>query len=132
MNEKDEIWICEGIFDMISLRQFGYKSVSPSSAMWSGIQLYQLIEKKPGIVNIFCDNDRVGLKTGLVLSKFFNLVGIPSKTIHSKYCKDASEHLLEKKLPLEDFEEIKIDRKMVEDKDDNSFDFLKYLQKRKF
>jgi hypothetical protein len=132
INEKDEIWICEGIFDMISLRQFGYKSVSPSSAMWSGIQLYQLIEKKPGLINIFCDNDRVGLKTGLVLSKFLNLVGIPYKTIHSKYCKDASEHLLEKKLPLEDFEEIKINRKMVEDKDDNSFDFLKYLQKRKF
>jgi hypothetical protein len=132
INEGDEIWICEGIFDMISLREFGYKSVSPSSAMWSGIQLYQLIEKKPGLINIFCDNDRVGLKTGLVLSKFLNLVGIPYKTIHSKYCKDASEHLLEKKLPLEDFEEIKINRKMVEDKDDNSFDFLKYLQKRKF
>ena len=132
INKGDEIWICEGIFDMISLREFGYKSVSPSSAMWSGIQLYQLVEKNPKFINIFCDNDRVGLKTGLVLSKFFNLIGLPSKTIHSKYCKDASEHLLEKKLPLNDFEEVKIDRKMVENKDDNSFDFLKYLQKRKF
>ena len=91
-----------------------------------------MVEKNPKFINIFCDNDRVGLKTGLVLSKFFNLIGLPSKTIHSKYCKDASEHLLEKKLPLNDFEEVKIDRKMVENKDDNSFDFLKYLQKRKF
>jgi len=132
VSEGDEIWICEGIFDMISLNKFGFKSVSPSSAMWSGIQLYQLLEKNPNSINILCDNDKVGLKNGLVLTKFFNLVGLPSKTIHSKYCKDASEHLLEKKLPVNDFEEIKIDRKMVEDKDDNSFDFLKYLQKRKF
>ena len=33
---------------------------------------------------------------------------------------------------LEEIEEIKIIRKMVEDKNDNSFDFLKHLQKRKF
>ena len=32
----------------------------------------------------------------------------------------------------EELEDIKIDRKMIEDKDDNSFDFLRYLQKRKF
>ena len=109
IKEGDEICISEGIFDMISLIENGFKAVSPSSAMWSGIQLYKLLDKKPSRVTIFCDNDRVGLKTGLVLSKFFNLVGIESKTIHSKFCKYAAEHFFEKE-----------------------FDFLRYLQKRKF
>jgi hypothetical protein len=127
-----EIWICEGIFDMISLLENGYTAASPSSAMWSGIQLYQLLEKRPKKINIFCDNDRVGLKTGLVLNKFFNLFKIKSTTIHSKFCKDASEHLFERGYSIEDFEEIKITRQMIAEKNDNSFDFLKYLQKRKF
>lgn len=128
----DEVWICEGIFDMIALVENGFKAVSPSSAMWSGIQLYKLVDKKPGKVTIFCDNDRVGLKTGLVLTKFFNIVGIESKTVHSKFCKDAAEHFFEKRYKVDDLEDIKIDKKMIEDKNDNSFDFLRYLQKRKF
>jgi hypothetical protein len=132
LDKGEEIWICEGLFDMISLREIGLKSVSPSSAMWSGIQLYKLLEKSPKSVNIFCDNDRVGLKTGLVLNKFFNLMYIESKTYHSKYCKDASEHIFEKKLTVQDFEELKITKKMIENNNDNSFDFLSYLQKRKF
>jgi len=132
IEKDDEIWICEGLFDMISLREFGLKSISPSSAMWSGIQLYKLLEKSPKLINIFCDNDRVGLKTGLVLNKFFNLVGVESKTYHSKYCKDSSEHIFEKKLTVDDFEELKITKRMIEDNGDNSFNFLRYLQKRKF
>jgi len=130
--EEEEIWICEGIFDMICLREMGVKAVSPSSAMWSGIQLYQLIEKKPKNIVIFTDNDRVGLKTGLVMNKFFNLMGIPSITIHSKVAKDATEHFWERELTFEELELIRITKEMVEEKNDNSFDFLKYLQKRKF
>ena len=132
VDEDSELWICEGLFDMIALREQGIKTVSPSSAMWSGIQLYQLLEKKPSKIVIFCDNDRVGLKTGLVLNKFFNLFQIPSVTIHSKHCKDAAEHFFEKNYSFDDLESIKITKEMVEEKNDNSFDFLKYLQKRKF
>ena len=33
---------------------------------------------------------------------------------------------------FDDLESIKITKEMVEEKNDNSFDFLKYLQKRKF
>ena len=132
IDEDSELWICEGLFDMIALREQGIKTVSPSSAMWSGIQLYQLLEKKPSKIVIFCDNDRVGLKTGLVLNKFFNLYQIPSVTIHSKHCKDAAEHFFENNYSFDDLESIKITREMVEEKNDNSFDFLKYLQKRKF
>lgn len=128
----EEVWICEGLFDMICLREIGIKAVSPSSAMWSGIQLYQLVDKNPKNIVIFCDNDRVGLKTGLVMQKFFNLMGIPSITIHSKEVKDVCEHFWERSLTFDELEPIQITREMVEDKDDNSFDFLKYLQKRKF
>lgn len=130
--QGEEIWICEGLFDMICLREMGVKAISPSSAMWSGIQLYQLIEKKPKNIVIFCDNDRVGLKTGLVMQKFFNIMGIPSITIHSKNVKDACEHFWEKGFSFDELEPIRITKEMIENKDDNSFDFLKYLQKRKF
>ena len=130
--EGEEVWVCEGLFDMICLREMGVKAVSPSSAMWSGLQLYQLVDKNPKNIVIFCDNDRVGLKTGLVMQKFFNLMGIPSVTIHSKIVKDACEHFWEKDLTFDELEPIKITKEMVEDKDDNSFDFLKYLQKRRF
>jgi len=132
IDEDSELWICEGLFDMIALREQGIRAVSPSSAMWSGMQLYQLLEKKPSKIVIFCDNDRVGLKTGLVLNKFFNLFQIPSVTIHSKSCKDAAEHFFENNYSFDDLETIRITREMIEEKNDNSFDFLKYLQKRKF
>jgi len=130
--ESDEVWVCEGLFDMICLREMGVIAVSPSSAMWSGLQLYQLIDRNPKNIVIFCDNDRVGLKTGLVMNKFFNLMGIPSITIHSKEVKDACEHFWEKGLTFEELEPIKITKEMVVEKNDNSFDFLKYLQKRSF
>lgn len=130
--EGEEVWVCEGLFDMICLREMGVKAVSPSSAMWSGLQLYQLVDKNPKNIVIFCDNDRVGLKTGLVMQKFFNLMGIPSVNIHSKITKDACEHFWEKDLTFDELEPIKVTKEMVEDKDDNSFDFLKYLQKRRF
>jgi len=132
VNEGDEVWITEGLFDMYTLRYMNIKSASPSSAMWSGPQLYKLLDRKPSKVVIFCDNDRVGLKTGLVLTKFFNLMNIVSNTVHSKKCKDVSEHFLEKNLSFNYIEDIKITKKMVMDNNDNSFDFLKYLQKRKF
>jgi hypothetical protein len=130
--ENEEVWICEGLFDMICLRELGIKAVSPSSAMWSGPQLYQLLEKNPKNIVIFCDNDRVGLKTGMVMQKFFNLSGTPSITIHSKEVKDACEHFWERGLTCDELETIKITREMVEDKNDDSFNFLKYLQNRKF
>lgn len=132
IKEGSEIWLCEGIFDMIALRENGQLAVCPTSAIWSGIQLYRIIEKKPSLIKIFCDNDRIGLKTGLILTKFFNLFKIPSKTIYSKYCKDAAEHFFEKSFSISELDEIRINREMISDKNDNSFDFLRHLQKRKF
>jgi hypothetical protein len=131
LNES-EIFITEGFFDFMAVTDQGKKCLSPSSAAWSGIQLYKLLEKKPGSITIFCDNDRVGLKNGLILKKFFNLYKIPCKNLVSTQCKDAAEHFFEKKLTWSEIREINIDRSMIETYQDQSFDFLKYLQKRRF
>jgi hypothetical protein len=131
LNES-EIFITEGFFDFMALTNQGRKCLSPSSAVWSGIQLYKLLEKKPGSITIFCDNDRVGLKNGLILKKFFNLHKIRCKNLVSTQCKDAAEHFFEKKLTWSEIREIDIDRSMIETHQDQSFDFLKYLQKRRF
>ena len=40
--------------------------------------------------------------------------------------------VFENNYSFDDLETIRITREMIEEKNDNSFDFLKYLQKRKF
>jgi 5S rRNA maturation endonuclease (ribonuclease M5) len=129
--EGEEVWITEGLFDMMALRSIGLKSVSVSSAMWSGIQLYKLLEKKPKSIIIFCDNDNVGLKTGLILHKFFNINGIYNKTVISSGSKDASEHVFQNKLGLDDIKDIRITMDMIDNLEDN-YNFIKYLKNRKF
>ena len=127
----DDIWICEGLFDMMALISEGKKAVSVSSAMWSGPQLYSLLEKKPYSINILCDKDQVGMKTGSILSKFFNVEGIYNKTWICKSGKDAAEIIFEKKIDISDIEPIDITKEMIGVQDD-SFNFLKYLENRKF
>lgn len=127
----DEIWLTEGLFDMFALDNIGLKSVSCSSAMWSGIQLYQLIMLRPKKINIFSDNDEVGLRTSATLKHFFNSYGIYSDIFISKSAKDASEHFFEKKLNIIDLELISIKKNDILVSDE-SFNFLKYLKNRKF
>jgi len=131
LNNYDEVWICEGLFDMMSLRSKGLNAVSVSSAMWSSIQLYKLLESKPKIINILCDNDQVGYKTGAILNKFFNLYGIRNQTWMCKGGKDAAEIIFEKKLDLDDIIPVSITKEMLGIQD-LSFDFLKYLTGRSF
>ena len=131
LNNYDEVWICEGLFDMMALRSKGLNAVSVSSAMWSSIQLYKLLESKPKIINILCDNDQVGYKTGAILNKFFNLYGIQNRTWQCKSGKDAAEIIFEKKLDLDDIIPVSITKEMLGIQD-LSFDFLKYLTDRSF
>lgn len=131
INQSDEIWICEGLFDMMALRSQGAKAVSVSSAMWSGPQLYQLLEKRPGRINILADNDQVGKRTAKILQRFFNLSGINSKTFLCPDSKDAAEHIFEKRKPLGLIQEVEITKEMISE-EDQSFNFLKYLKSRTF
>jgi hypothetical protein len=125
-----DIWITEGLFDMMAMNSIGLKSVSVSSAMWSGIQLYKLIESNPNSINIFCDNDNVGLRTGYILSKILNVYGIETKTFISECCKDASEMIFEKKMGLI-INEVEIDEKLINKYPDN-FDIVNYIKNRNF
>ena len=137
MNEGEECWICEGVFDYIGLNENGFKNpLSVASASWSAIQLYNLLDKKPSLINIFSDYDYTGLRSSLVLEKFFNLNGIRTKTWTSNSCKDASEHFLERKLSIEEVEEIKITTDLLDlvsiDIENIKKDYISYLRVRTF
>lgn len=127
----DEIWLTEGLFDMFALDNIGLKSVSCSSAMWSGIQLYQIIMLRPSKINIFSDNDEVGLRTAAILNNFFKSYGLESDIFISNLAKDASEHFFEMKLDLSDLKLISIEPGDIK-KDDNSFNFLNHIKNRKY
>jgi hypothetical protein len=129
---NSEIWITEGIFDMMALKELGKSAVSCSSAMWSGIQLYRILEKEPSNIVIVSDNDNVGLRVSLILKEFFIKVGIPTKTIVSKIGKDPSELYFENNKGLEFFKDIDISIEMIDLVKDNSFDFIGYMKNRKF
>lgn len=127
----DEISICEGLFDIMALRELGKKAVSCSSAMWSGLQLYQIIEKRPKKISIYSDNDKVGLKTSAILKDFFEMYHIDCEILISQFAKDASEHYFELGLGLQDFKIVEVDTELVEEKDDN-FNFIEYLKMRTY
>jgi hypothetical protein len=132
INEGDEFWITEGIFDTMAIYELGEKSVSCSSAMWSGIQLYQLLEKKPKMIKFFSDNDEVGLRTSAILSDFFNQYDIETKIFISEDYKDASELYFLKKMDLSSLKEIEVTDDMININKDNSFNFIEHLKNRKF
>ena len=132
INNGDEIWITEGIFDMIALQKLGKKSVSCSSAMWSGLQLYRILEKTPSSIIIVSDNDNVGLRVSAILRDFFEYCRIETKVVVSRICKDPAEHYFQREKGLDDFIDIEITNEMIESKGDDSFNFINYLKNRKF
>lgn len=134
------VWMTEGLFDMDAINcsvdplcSSDYKqAVSVSSAMWSVPQLMQLMSKAGKFINIFADNDKVGLRTAAVMKKFLEMNGFVVSIFVSKTCKDPSEHFTEKKLGWDDVVKIDVTPDMVEQREDMSFNFLKYLKNRKF
>lgn len=132
INSKQEIWITEGIFDMIALSKLGKNAVSCSSAMWTGIQLYKVLEKSPKEIVIFSDRDSVGLKTSAILSEFFKSYKIPSKILISKVAKDPAEHYFQKSKTLSDLVEVDVTKEMIDQYSDEAFNFISHLKNRKF
>ena len=129
--EGDEIWLCEGLFDMMAIRDQNKKCISASSCSLNDFQYFRIISKRPRLVNIFTDNDASGYRSALKSKKIFGLNGIESKIYSSKKAKDAAEHFFELKLDWNFIEEIKITNEMI-NRDDNILDFLKYLEERNF
>jgi hypothetical protein len=127
-----EIWIAEGIFDTIALFNLGKKSVSCSSGMWSGLQLYQVLEKEPSSIVVFADNDSVGLRTSAILKEFFTMNHIPTRIVISKIAKDPAEHYFQKNQTLDNLLEIDVTLDMIEEHKDDVFNFLRHMKNRKY
>jgi hypothetical protein len=130
---SDEIWITEGILDLIALEKQGIKNcVSASSSLWSSIQLYKILEKNIKYVNIFSDYDYTGLKNSLILKRFFNLYNIKTKIYISTKCKDAFEHFVENEYSWDFVEEIGITNELLEillpDEKEKQKDYILYLK----
>lgn len=125
------VWITEGLFDMMAIFKNGEQAASISGAMWSGPQLYQLLGKAESI-DIFADNDKVGLRSAMILQRFFRMRGYDAKTFVSAHAKDPAEHFLQKGLGWDQVVEIEITKGMVESMDDMTFNFTKYLKNRRF
>ena len=132
MEENSEIWLTEGIFDMIAVNKMGKNGVSCSSAMWSGIQIYQVLQKNPSNIVIVADNDVVGLRTASILKDLFEYYLIQTKVVVSKFAKDAAEHYFQKTRNLSDFIEIDITDDMIISTNDDKFNFLEHLKNRTF
>lgn len=130
--EDKEICITEGLFDMMAIRREKLLCVSSSSGSLSDIQYLNIINNKPKRINIFVDNDSSGLISSLKAKKIFQLNGIETKTFISKKAKDMAEHFFELELGWDEIKEINITLDMIKKSKDNVFDFLKYLEKRKF
>jgi len=127
-----EIWIAEGIFDMMALFNLGKKSVSCSSGMWSGLQLYQVLEKEPSSIVVFADNDSVGLRTSAILKEFFTMNHIPTRIVISRIAKDPAEHYFQKNQTLDNLVEIDVTLDMIEEYKDDVFNFLRHMKNRKY
>lgn len=132
ISPNEEIWLTEGIFDMMALRKLGKKSTSCSSAMWSSIQLYKILEKKPSNIVIVSDNDNVGFRVSAILRDFFEHYRIDTKVVISRIGKDPAEHYFQKYKGIDEFNEIEITNDMIDLKVDDSFNFINYLKNRDF
>jgi len=131
-DKGQEIWITEGIFDMMALFNLGKKSVSCSSGMWSGLQLYQVLEKEPSSIVVFADNDSVGLRTSAILKEFFTMNNIQTRIVISKIAKDPAEHYFQKNQTLDNLLEIDVTLDMIEEHKDDVFNFLRHMKNRKY
>jgi len=129
--EDDEIWLCEGLFDMMAIRAEGKKCISASSCNLNDFQYFKIIKNKPKLVNIFTDNDVSGYRSAMKSQKIFGLNSIGSKIFSSKKGKDAAEHFFELGLNWSNIEEIRITSEMI-NREDDQIDFLKYLEDKKF
>ena len=127
-----EIWITEGIFDMMAIFNLGKKSVSCSSGMWSGLQLYKVLEKEPSSIVVFADNDSVGLRTSAILKEFFTMNHIPTRIVISRIAKDPAEHYFQKNQTLDNLLEIDVTLDMIEEHKDDVFNFLRHMKNRKY
>lgn len=127
----DKIWLTEGILDTIAISRFLEKSVSVSSPHWSAIQLLQLVEKSPSKVDIFSDNDKIGIINSFIIKEVLNLYHIRCDVFISDCAKDASEHIFSKGRDLQNLTKIEDYREFVNLEWDVDFDLVSHIKNRR-
>ena len=110
IDDNQEIWITEGIFDMIAMKKMGKPSISSSSDNWSDVQLYKILSKNPTNIVIVSDNDPIGIKNASILKDLFEYYLVPTKVVISSVAKDAAEHYFQKSRDISDFIEVNTDQ----------------------
>ena len=136
----DTVWLVEGVFDKYALEtQLPHsKIISTSSGSISPIQFWKIITKRPGKINMICDNDQVGFKTGAIAQMVFRANKIECDTYYIDGSKDACEHIFEKNKTIDDLIYVEIDNELIRKQNTDYFDeripmnFLNYLKNRKF
>jgi len=140
IEKGDIVWLVEGVFDKYVLESVlpeGSKVVATSSASISPIQYMKIIHKKPSKVNLICDNDQVGFRTGAIAQKIFHLSKIICSTFYFDESKDVSEHFLLNNGEIFDLIKINITKEFIDEQgteyeDRIPLNFFDYLQNRKF
>ena len=112
-------------------------AMATSSASISPIQYLQMILKRPSKINVICDNDQVGFRTGAIAQKIFHLSKIICSTFYFDGAKDVSEHFLQNNGEIFDLIKIDITRDFIEEKgtdfeDRIPLNFFDYLKNREF
>lgn len=140
INPGDTVWLVEGVFDKYTLDTIlpdGVKAIATSSASISPIQYMKIISKRPGKINIICDNDKVGFKMGFVAQHMFKMNRILCNTYYFEDDKDVSEHILQNNGTLYDLEPVNITMDLIMSKGTEyeeriPLNFCNYLKNRTF
>jgi DNA primase len=140
IQKGDIVWLVEGVFDKYVLDLVlpeGSKVVATSSASISPVQYMKIINKKPSKVNIICDNDQVGFRTGGIAQKIFHLNRIICSTFYFDESKDVADHFLLNNGDIFDLIKIDITKEFIEEQgteyeDRIPLNFFDYLHNRKF
>lgn len=136
----ETIWLVEGVFDKYALETEmpNSKIIATSAGSISPIQFWKIITKRPGKVNMICDNDQVGFKTGAIAQQVFIANKIECDTYYLEGSKDACEHIFEKKKTIDDLIYVEIDKEFIRKQNTDYYDeripmnFFNYLKGRKF
>lgn len=133
IEENSEIWLCEGLFDRISMLENGFENViSASTPGLSIIHLLKILEKKPSMINIWSDKDQTGLKHSAIIQKFFRLNNIYCEVYISEESKDPDDHFKDG-LGIDDIYPIDITKDVIYSFPKNiNMNFLEYLKERKY
>lgn len=110
---RNGVWLVEGLFDGLALDRLGLAYAAPSSGAWSSEQLGALIsflrEKKPPVVYLAHDRDRVGAKENLILFSLLSEEFNVRLFLYPEGIKDMSELVCKHRLDPRRIEPVSVE-----------------------